>query len=867
MPGHPVDQNNSKEDNRELAWWAPVWGRSRTYLQIVVPLLVIGLAWYEIHELNARMVRQAIQNSAPELFGVGILFAFLAIGTMGLYDALAFPSGVEGKLKFSRRWLIGSFLFAWTNFVSIGPIGGPALRILVYRKFGLKGSEIAHGLVTNYIGITGGLTGWLVAAWAPLPQGLDHLAFRIAMAAAGSVALTHIIGRGIGVWLNRIPGLKPGKDLPLSGLGVVSFFDWGLTLVSFFLFIRSVGVVVNFTDAARTVFTGQFAGIVSMIPGGLGSADAVWFKGFAILGIDPGTAAAAIVVFRAGFYLAPWLVALVALYILMASRSEHLRLWQRRIVGGAVLVNGILLLLSAATPDFSERLVALEKVVPLGVIEASHLIATLSAAMLLFLVRGLWRGYRGAYVLTIALFAASALAHPLKGGDYEETVISVILMVLLFGARKAFTRLGRVPLRWELALAVGVASLAMYLVVGFAAVEKFSLSTDLWTTFAYNAQTNRFLRAGVVLSAVVIVFVIRQMLRPVSEWITPKPEDIDRAEAFCRDYADSADALQVGGGDKAIWFWEHSEGALEGVVLYQRFDNKLVVYKDPILSPQYDPARLIEDFLRYAERLDSEVVFSMITGQWMEHLHDFGYHFLKVTEEAVVSLNGFTLKGSKNAGLRRTMHAMERAKVTYEFIEPRFSQETINQLRIVSDAWLASKGGREMQFSMCYFSPEYIQRNPIAVARDPYGRIVAFLNVLITRPGGPAMLDFIRYLPEAIDNVMDFVIVRTIEVLAKQGYTSFSLGGAPMRDVGTQRRARLIERSMRLFSLRAESLFNFQGLHQYKSKFHPKWSPRYLAYPKPWDWASSLVAILRLVQARNREARYRIAAARLGRTQ
>ena len=128
------------------------------------------------------------------------------------------------------------------------------------------------------------------------------------------------------------------------------------------------------------------------------------------------------------------------------------------------------------------------------------------------------------------------------------------------------------------------------------------------------------------------------------------------------------------------------------------------------------------------------------------------------------------------------------------------------------------------------------------------------------------MFDFIRYLPEAIDNAIDFVIVRTLALLAEQGYASFSLGGAPMSDVGTRRQARLAERVMRLFSLRAEGLFNFKGLQRYKSKFHPQWSPRYLAYPKPWDWASALVAYVRLVQAGSREARGRIAAARLGRT-
>ena len=127
------------------------------------------------------------------------------------------------------------------------------------------------------------------------------------------------------------------------------------------------------------------------------------------------------------------------------------------------------------------------------------------------------------------------------------------------------------------------------------------------------------------------------------------------------------------------------------------------------------------------------------------------------------------------------------------------------------------------------------------------------------------MLDFIRYIPRAMDNVMDFVIIRTIQLMARRGYDSFSLGGAPMGGVGLQSQSRLVERAMHLFSQRTERLYNFQGLLKYKSKFHPQWSPRYLAYPKPWDWAPALAANVRLIQAGGREAKRRIATARLGR--
>jgi phosphatidylglycerol lysyltransferase len=35
----------------------------------------------------------------------------------------------------------------------------------------------------------------------------------------------------------------------------------------------------------------------------------------------------------------------------------------------------------------------------------------------------------------------------------------------------------------------------------------------------------------------------------------------------------------------------------------------------------------------------------------------------------------------------------------------------------------------------------------------------------------------------------------------------------------------------RLRQTHGESLYNFQGLRNYKEKFHPEWAPRYLAFP------------------------------------
>lgn len=845
---------------RNAMWWRV----GKVSLQIGLPALVIWLVAHELRVLDIRAVQTTVAGADWQLLSLGVLVAFVAVGVMGLYDAIAFPKGASGTLGFTRRWALGTVLFGWTNFVSMGPLGGPALRIFAYRRFGLSGAEITRGLIGHYVGSSSGMIAWLIAVWLPGLGGNWGMAARVLIALVGSVLIAVTTRWVLVSVFRRHNSADEVSQAPMAWLGLVSFVEWGLTLLAFLLLARCVGVEMGAGEGGRTVFTGQVAGLISMIPGGLGSADAVWFHGFKLLDVPHTQAVAAILVFRAGYYLTPWVASLAVIYTVLAMYSDRVRRWQRRFVAGAVMLNAVLLLLSAATPAIRDRLDAVARLVPLGAIELSHALATVSAAMMLLLVRGLLRGYRAAFLLTVAMLVASAIAHPLKGGDFEEAMASLILLLMLLGVRGAFTRRGRVPIGWELTIAAGVGALALFLVTGFAAFSRIPYRPELWSHFAERAEASRFLRTAVLLGLVALAAIIRQAMKPARLWVVPGEEEIDRAEAFARQHASSADPLLVGAGDKGVWFYEPTEGRTAGMVLYQRYGDKLLVFKDPVLATGVRPSALIEAFLRYTDTIDVDVVFSMISTAWMGHLHDFGYHFLKVNEEAVVPLTGFTLAGGASAGFRRTIREVEKAGVSFRIMEPPFDPDTVHRLREVSDSWLATKGGHELQFSACYFSPAYLQRNRIAVAVDGEGKIVGFINILTTRPGGPATVDFMRFIPGVVNNIMDYLLIKAMSTLAEQGYASFSLGGAPLSDVGTRKTSRLPERMLHQFSTKAERMYNYQGLHHYKSKFHPEWEARYLAYEQGWDWASALIANARLVQARSRADRKRIALARLG---
>lgn len=849
--------------------WGRVWPWIKLALQIGLPLLVVWLAWREIRSLNLHAVREQISNADRDLLVWGVVAVLVAVVVMGLYDAVAFPRGVHGTLSFARRWMLGMVLFGWTNFIAMGPIGGPALRILAYRKAGLEWSEITRGFVGHYVGTSSGLLGWLAAVWLPtawLSRLTEpwELALRAGLALIFSMIISEVIGRLVLPLIRRVGWMETVDSPPLVRLSVVSFFDWGLSLLSFALLTRAVGVVITSVGAGRTMLTGHFAGIMSMIPGGIGSADGVWFKGFALLGVGHESAGAVVLLFRAVFYLLPWIGSLVVFYIVLIRESERARDWQRRIVAGAVMLNAIVLIVTSVMPMLGHRLDVVEQFLPIDAVEISRTVAILAAVVMLFLVRGVLHGYRGAYVLTMAMLGAAAAAHPFNGGDLEEALASIVLMGMLFGVRGAFTRRGRIPLAGELALAGGVGALAFLIVVGISIFDRIPIHQAWWPVLVERSASSRVLRVLLVVVIVALVVLVRHALRPEHVWVTPSREAIDAAEAFAREYADSAEMLLVGAGDKGVWFWEPQPGQRRGMVLYQHQSDKWIIFRNPLLIDESEAPKFISALMAHAQTLDVYLVFSTISGQWMQRLHDFGFHFLKINEEAIVPLMGFSFEGSTHASHRHTMREVERAGVTFEILQPPVNDATIDALREVSDAWLAGKGGHELQFSACCFSPAYLKRNPVGVARRADGRIIAFVNILTTRPGVTATIDLMRYDPAGVGHVMDFVLLSTMQTLAGQGYAALSLGSAPLSEVGLWRSSPLVERALHLFSIRGERFYNYQGLQMYKAKFHPQWQPRYMAYPQAWDWASSLVATVRLVSAHDRRSRARIAAARTG---
>ena len=100
-------------------------------------------------------------------------------------------------------------------------------------------------------------------------------------------------------------------------------------------------------------------------------------------------------------------------------------------------------------------------------------------------------------------------------------------------------------------------------------------------------------------------------------------------------------------------------------------------------------------------------------------------------QSARVDLAGFSLDGPARKDLRYARSRAARDGLAFSLLPRAEVPAHLDELRAVSDAWLATKKGREKGFALGYFDADYLRLFDMAVMRRE-GRIVAF--------GGPRAL-------------------------------------------------------------------------------------------------------------------------------
>jgi phosphatidylglycerol lysyltransferase len=808
--------------------------------------LVLFFAALEVLRIELRTV--SWRTLVADVVGVPRLALMLAVGLTVLnyavltgYDLVAFA--YIGKRMPRARVMFTSFLaYAIANNVSFAMLSGASVRYRFYSRWGVTAEELSRIVfsysVTFWLGLfaLGGLSLVVMPLPVPgLPTGMlaTALGWLLMLIPLAYVTATAVRRTPLRLWKVTLP--LPPPRLAVAQV-TLSMVDWALAGAVLYALLPPGRL--PFLPLMAVFLISILFGMASHVPGGLGV-----FEGLMVLMLRPylesGELLPALVVYRAVYYLLPLTIALVVLVAAeLHQRREQVaragatlgRLTEQltpRVLAAFTFFAGVVLLFSGATPAESGRLGILGRLFPVGVIEASHFIASVAGASLLILSQGLARRLDGAYYLAAALMVVGVTTSLLKGFDYEEAALLCIVLALLHRARPAFDRRAaffemRFSASWTAAV-IGAVGASVWL--GLFAFQHVQYSNELWWQFELRGEASRFLRASVG-AGIVLLLVALARLMGFSPHETTPPTDADFRDAGKAIAAQPATYPNlVFLGDKALLF----DDERSAFVMYGVLGRTWVAMGDPV-GPLDRLNTVIRLFLERCDDFGGVPVFYEVKPAHLHRYADFGLTLVKIGEEAKVDLQRFTLEGGQSARLRQTVRRLERDRGTFRMVDVPLVPAILDELEVVSNEWLAEKSAAEKGFSLGYFDRGYLERFPVAVIeRD--GRIEAFANVWPGAGGVELSVDLMRHRRDAPNGVMEALFVHLIVWGKEQGYQWFTLGMAPLSGFEQSPVASLWNRMGTFIYEHGGTLYNFQGLRAYKEKFNPVWEPRYLACP------------------------------------
>ncbi len=835
---------------------APPTAGWRRFAAVAVTLAIMGMALHalagEFSEHGYRQIRGAMHALSWSQLGLALLLGMASYACLIGFDAIGLRRA-NRRLPPGRVAITAFLAHAAGQTLGFAALTGGAIRVRSYGSAGLGLAEIGQVVLMSTLGfvfgawVLLGLALWLEPGAAALALPLDASAVRLLGIALllGFAAMWLLVGadgRSIGWRRHRVWIPDRRTVLEVTALSLV---ELGLASAAFYVLLPAQDGV-GYIGFVGLYLVAVVAGLVSTVPAGLGVFE--WSLLKLLPQLAPAAILAAAVAYRVTYYLVPLFLSTLLAGLAAVRRPLRsgastawnvLRPWLPQVIALAVFAVGALLVIDGTLPAPRHR--ALHA--PLPIVETSHLLGSLGGVLLLLLGQGLQRRSHAAWLIALAVSVLLPIPAWLRGGHALVALTLPLVAVALWAARREFYRQGALldeawSWPWLRNVALVLVATVWLLFFVYSHVE---YQNELWWQFATSGNAPRALRALLLVSIVVIVFGVARLLHSTRAPLPlPGAAQLEQLRPLLAQAHDTQACLAMT-GDKAIL--RSDDG--NGFVMMQRYGGSLVSMGDPVGPP--DTARmLIWKFREEADRLGLRPVFYQTGDQHWQTYLDLGLTLVKLGEEAMVSLAGFSLEGSARAELRQAWNKGRRSGLAFRVVPAADVAPLLPALEAISDAWLEEKAGDEKGFSLGSFDPDYLCRFPMGLV-EVEGRIVAFANLWQAPLARELSVDLMRHAADAPKGTMDFLFIELFLWGAANGHTRFSLGMAPLTGLAEHRLAGRWNRFANLVARHGERFYGFGGLRRFKSKFAPEWRPRYLAAPGGMHLPAALLDVTRLI--------------------
>lgn len=825
-------------------WRTWAWRLAGPVFALLMFVLALSALHRLLHEHHLRDIFAAAGRIPSAQLGWAALLTLLAYLTLTGYDALAMLY-IRRPIPYPRIAVASFVSYAFSMNLGFAPLTGSAVRFRVYSGWGLSAIDVAKVVAFSGIAFWLGFLALAGAFFLIEPATLPGVVrLPLGSTQAIGVAFLLIVAAVLvwGGWMHRPIRIHqwelhtPSTAISLLGIGV-SCADWALAAGVLYVLLPG-SVPHGYPGFLTTFMLAQLVGVASTVPGGLG----VFESAMVLLlrdHLETPPLVGALLVFRAVYFLAPFGAATLALGAAEIHRHRALvrhvaARWDDwiapvvpHVLAVTTFVAGVILLFSGATPALAERLHLVRHVLPLGVVELSHLAGSLLGVLLLILARSVQRRVRAAFTMVALLLSLGIVASLAKGGDYEEALALGIILAALLASRGEFHRRARLlspslTPGWVILIALAVATTIW---LGIASFRHIEYSHSLWWHFSDQGDAARFLRSSMGVALVLLGFaLVRARRRDRARFAVQADADLDRAAAIAARGTESSGCGALLRDRRLLFDDDRSAFIQFGI-----HGRSWIALGDPV-GPESRQRELVWRFAELCDEYGGWTVFHDVPAASLPLYIEVGLSPMVIGERARVPLREFAQGDGQVRELRRSVQGLERLGCTFAVIPCDQVPGLLPALRRVSEAWLREPGRRELGFFGGRFDESCLSRYPIAVVRRG-ADLVAFASLWATELRHELSADVVRWPPHAPPGVMDYLLAQLMLWGGQEGYEWFDLGLTPLADLEGHPLAQVWRRVGPAIFRYGEHFAGDPELRAYKERFAAVWEPRHIVYP------------------------------------
>ena len=524
-----------------------------------------------------------------------------------------------------------------------------------------------------------------------------------------------------------------------------------------------------------------------------------------------------------------------------------------RVIPALLLLGlGLINIISVLTPSLGYRVRLLKTFLPADTISASNYLVFIAGLLLIITSTFLFKGLKNAWRFSILLCVLSLIGNITKAFDYEEGILALIVLLVLWFTKKQYyikhnIRLQTIGIESSILIFSGI---IIYGVTGFYFLDKrhfgidFHLLDSIKHTF-YNfvlldvkdlTPQTRFasvflstIRISGTLSIGLIFFTV---LKPYFISIEHDDEDFIKAGELIKKLGSSPVDYFKTYEDKLLYFGKRREG----LISYRMAGSFAVVLEQPVCANRQDEMALLEEFEEFCIESGLRSAYYRVEEESLRLFHSLGKKSLIIGQEAIVDLEKFTLEGKNKKSMRNGLNSLQKNGFKTNIYDAPIKDGLLQKLEYVSNDWLKSTNREEIVFTQGMFDWEKLKNQTIITVENEDEQVFGFLNIIPDFAPNEATYDLIRKSSEAPGGVNDALIIALIDYCRLNNYKYLNLGLAPLS--GIDQAKDLPEKTLKFAYEKLQQFRHYRGLRDFKEKFLPVWQNKYLIYENHYDLIS-----------------------------